>query len=52
MQGLKYKIFIITGGGSGIGAATVSRLLAEGAHVAAAGTRTEGLARTRAAPSS
>jgi NAD(P)-dependent dehydrogenase (short-subunit alcohol dehydrogenase family) len=49
MQGLKYKVFIVTGGGSGIGAATVSRLLAEGARVAAAGTRPEGLARTRAA---
>jgi NAD(P)-dependent dehydrogenase (short-subunit alcohol dehydrogenase family) len=49
MQGLKDKVFIVTGGGSGIGAATVSRLLAEGARVAAAGTRLEGLARTRAA---
>jgi NAD(P)-dependent dehydrogenase (short-subunit alcohol dehydrogenase family) len=49
MQGLKDKVFIVTGGGSGIGAATVSRLLAEGARVAAAGTRPEGLARTRAA---
>jgi NAD(P)-dependent dehydrogenase (short-subunit alcohol dehydrogenase family) len=49
MQGLKDKVFIVTGGGSGIGAATVSRLLSEGARVAAAGTRPEGLARTRAA---
>jgi NAD(P)-dependent dehydrogenase (short-subunit alcohol dehydrogenase family) len=49
MQGLAEKVFIVTGGGSGIGAATVSRLLAEGARVAAAGTRLEGLARTRAA---
>jgi len=49
MQGLKDNVFIVTGGGSGIGAATVSRLLAEGAQVAAAGTRPEGLARTRAA---
>jgi NAD(P)-dependent dehydrogenase (short-subunit alcohol dehydrogenase family) len=49
MQGLKDKVFIVTGGGSGIGAATVLRLLAEGARVAAAGTRPEGLAQTRAA---
>jgi NAD(P)-dependent dehydrogenase (short-subunit alcohol dehydrogenase family) len=33
MQGLKDNVFIVTGGGSGIGAATVSRLLAEGAQV-------------------
>jgi NAD(P)-dependent dehydrogenase (short-subunit alcohol dehydrogenase family) len=51
MQGLKDKVFIVTGGGSGIGAATVSRLIAEGARVAAASTRPEGLARTRAAAS-
>jgi NAD(P)-dependent dehydrogenase (short-subunit alcohol dehydrogenase family) len=49
MQGLKDKVFIVTGGGSGIGAATVSRLLAEGARVTAAGTRPDGLAQTRAA---
>jgi NAD(P)-dependent dehydrogenase (short-subunit alcohol dehydrogenase family) len=49
VKGLRDKVFIVTGGGSGIGAATVSRLLAEGARVAAAGTRSEGLARTRAA---
>ena len=29
MEGLKDKVFIVTGGGSGIGAATVRRLLAE-----------------------
>ncbi|MDT5055389.1 MAG: hypothetical protein QOF66_3755 [Mycobacterium sp.] len=49
MEGLKDNVFIVTGGGSGIGAATVSRLLAEGARVAAAGTRPDGLARTRTA---
>jgi NAD(P)-dependent dehydrogenase (short-subunit alcohol dehydrogenase family) len=48
MKGLKDKVFIVTGGGSGIGAATVLRLLSEGARVVAAGTRTEGLERTRA----
>jgi NAD(P)-dependent dehydrogenase (short-subunit alcohol dehydrogenase family) len=48
MEGLKDKVFIVTGG-SGIGAATVSRLLAEGAHVAAPATRPEGLAQTQAA---
>ncbi|MFB7306480.1 hypothetical protein [Streptomyces sp. NPDC056192] len=31
MEGLKDKAFIVTGGGSGIGAVTVRRLLAEGA---------------------
>ena len=47
MEGLKDKVFIVTGGGSGIGAATVRRLLAEGALVTAAGTSAEKLARTR-----
>ncbi|MGW1802492.1 SDR family NAD(P)-dependent oxidoreductase [Streptomyces sp. NPDC001984] len=47
MEGLKDKVFIVTGGGSGIGAATVQRLLAEGARVTAAGTNAEKLARTR-----
>ena len=47
MHGLKDKVFIVTGGGSGIGAATVQRLLAEGARVTAAGTSAEKLARTR-----
>ena len=47
MEGLKDKVFIVTGGGSGIGAATVQRLLAEGARVTAAGTSAEKLARTR-----
>jgi NAD(P)-dependent dehydrogenase (short-subunit alcohol dehydrogenase family) len=49
MRGLKDKVFLVTGGGSGIGAATVLRLLDEGAQVVAAGTRAEGLAKTRAA---
>ncbi|MFF4836723.1 SDR family NAD(P)-dependent oxidoreductase [Streptomyces sp. NPDC001315] len=39
MEGLKDKTFIVTGGGSGIGAATVLRLLSEGAQVVAGGTR-------------
>ncbi|WP_187284684.1 SDR family NAD(P)-dependent oxidoreductase [Streptomyces sp. uw30] len=47
MEGLKDKVFIVTGGGSGIGAATVRRLLAEGARVSAAGTDAEKLARAR-----
>jgi len=47
MEGLKDKVIIVTGGGSGIGAATVRRLLAEGAKVAAAGTNPDKLARTR-----
>ena len=47
MEGLKDKVFIVTGGGSGIGAVTVQRLLAEGARVTAAGTNPEKLARTR-----
>jgi NAD(P)-dependent dehydrogenase (short-subunit alcohol dehydrogenase family) len=47
MEGLKDKAFIVTGGGSGIGAATVQRLLAEGARVTAAGTSAEKLARAR-----
>ena len=47
MQGLKDKVFIVTGGGSGIGAATVRRLLAEGARVTAAGSSAEKLARAR-----
>ncbi|MER5915495.1 SDR family oxidoreductase [Streptomyces sp. NPDC001982] len=47
MEGLKDKVFIVTGGGSGIGAVTVRRLLAEGARVTAAGTNAEKLARTR-----
>ena len=47
MEGLKDKVFIVTGGGSGIGAATVRRLLAEGAQVTAAGTSAEKLAGTR-----
>ncbi|MFJ7073093.1 SDR family NAD(P)-dependent oxidoreductase [Streptomyces sp. NPDC098781] len=47
MEGLKDKTFIVTGGGSGIGAATVLRLLSEGAQVVAGGTRAEGLAQTR-----
>ena len=47
MEGLKDKVFIVTGGGSGIGAVTVQRLLAEGARVTAAGTSAEKLARTR-----
>ncbi|MFF3879258.1 SDR family NAD(P)-dependent oxidoreductase [Streptomyces sp. NPDC001978] len=47
MEGLKDKVFIVTGGGSGIGADTVRRLLAEGARVTAAGTNAEKLARTR-----
>ena len=47
MEGLKDKVFIVTGGGSGIGAATVQRLLTAGARVTAAGTSAEKLARTR-----
>lgn len=47
MEGLKDKVFIVTGGGSGIGAVTVQRLLAEGARVSAAGTNPDKLARTR-----
>ncbi|MFE5029111.1 SDR family NAD(P)-dependent oxidoreductase [Streptomyces sp. NPDC056656] len=47
MEGLKDKVFIVTGGGSGIGAVTVQRLLAEGARVAAAGSNPDKLARTR-----
>ncbi|MGW4976261.1 SDR family NAD(P)-dependent oxidoreductase [Streptomyces mirabilis] len=47
MEGLKGKVFIVTGGGSGIGAVTVRRLLAEGARVTAAGTNAEKLARIR-----
>jgi NAD(P)-dependent dehydrogenase (short-subunit alcohol dehydrogenase family) len=47
MEGLKDKVFIVTGGGSGIGAVTVRRLLAEGARVTAAGTSAEKLARIR-----
>jgi NAD(P)-dependent dehydrogenase (short-subunit alcohol dehydrogenase family) len=47
MKGLKNKTFIVTGGGSGIGAATVLRLLSEGAQVVAGGSRAEGLAQTR-----
>jgi len=47
MEGLKDKVFIVTGGGSGIGAVTVRRLLAEGARVTAAGTNPDKLARTR-----
>jgi NAD(P)-dependent dehydrogenase (short-subunit alcohol dehydrogenase family) len=49
VQGLNDKVFIVTGGGSGIGAVTALRLLAEGARVVAAGTRAEGLAQTHAA---
>lgn len=48
MKGLREKVFIVTGGGSGIGASTVLRLLDEGASVVAAGTRAEGLEKTRA----
>ena len=33
MQGLKNKVILICGGGSGIGAETARRLTAEGAHV-------------------
>lgn len=44
MEGLKDKVFIVTGGGSGIGAATVQRLPAEGARVTAAGTNAGKLA--------
>ena len=33
MEGLEDKVFIVTGGGSGMGALTVQRLLAEGARV-------------------
>jgi NAD(P)-dependent dehydrogenase (short-subunit alcohol dehydrogenase family) len=47
MEGLKDKVFIVTGGGSGIGAATVQRLLAEGARVTAAGSSADKLARAR-----
>lgn len=47
MEGLKDKVFIVTGGGSGIGAVTVRRLLAEGARVIAAGSDPDKLARTR-----
>ncbi|MFD3376729.1 MULTISPECIES: SDR family NAD(P)-dependent oxidoreductase [unclassified Streptomyces] len=47
MEGLKDKVFIVTGGGSGIGAATVRRLLAEGARVAAAGSSPDKLSRIR-----
>ncbi|MFC1438854.1 SDR family oxidoreductase [Streptacidiphilus sp. N1-10] len=47
MEGLKDKVFIVTGGGSGIGAVTVQRLLAEGARVVAAGSSPDKLARTR-----
>ncbi|MEB4614085.1 SDR family NAD(P)-dependent oxidoreductase, partial [Leucobacter sp. M11] len=38
---------LITGGGSGIGQATVLRMLAEGGRVAAADLSAEGLADTR-----
>lgn len=34
MKGLDGKRFIIAGGATGIGAATVERLVSEGAHVA------------------
>ena len=47
MEGLKDKVIIVTGGGSGIGAATVRRLLAEGAQVIAAGSSAAKLASTR-----
>ncbi|MFF1897548.1 SDR family NAD(P)-dependent oxidoreductase [Streptomyces sp. NPDC058206] len=47
MEGLKDEVFIVTGGGSDIGAATVQRLLVEGARVTAAGTNAEKLARAR-----
>jgi NAD(P)-dependent dehydrogenase (short-subunit alcohol dehydrogenase family) len=47
MTGLEGKAFIITGGGSGIGAATVIRLLAAGAKVVAAGRNSVKLAQTR-----
>ena len=47
MEGLKDKVIIVTGGGSGIGAATVRRLLAEGARVIAAGSNAAKLASTR-----
>lgn len=46
MEGLKDKVFIVTGGGSGIGAVTMQRLLAEGARVVAAGSNPDKLART------
>ncbi|MGW7418613.1 oxidoreductase [Streptomyces sp. NPDC054813] len=36
-EGLEDKVFIVTGGGSGIGAVTVRRLPAEGARITAAG---------------
>jgi meso-butanediol dehydrogenase / (S,S)-butanediol dehydrogenase / diacetyl reductase len=35
MRGLEGKTYIVTGGGSGIGAASVKRLLEEGCNVAA-----------------
>jgi meso-butanediol dehydrogenase / (S,S)-butanediol dehydrogenase / diacetyl reductase len=35
MRGLEGRTYIVTGGGSGIGAASVKRLLEEGCNVAA-----------------
>lgn len=52
MRGLTNKVFIVTGAGSGIGAATALRLVDEGAKVAAADISVPGLEKTVAAAGS
>ena len=42
MKGIEGKVALVTGGGSGIGAACVERLTAEGAKVIAADINLEG----------
>jgi NAD(P)-dependent dehydrogenase (short-subunit alcohol dehydrogenase family) len=51
VRGLENKAFLVTGGGSGIGAATALRLVEEGANVIVAGRGAQSLAQTIAASS-